>query len=73
RSANVDIVTLGQYLQPSRKNLAVVEYVKPHKFKYWEKIARRMGFLYVVSGALVRSSYRAGELYIRHLLSNHQP
>ncbi|MFX0171563.1 MAG: lipoyl synthase [Candidatus Hodarchaeota archaeon] len=73
RSANVDIVTLGQYLQPSRKNLAVVEFVEPHKFEYWEKIARRMGFLYVISGPLVRSSYRAGELYIKHLLSKYQP
>jgi lipoic acid synthetase len=73
RSANVDIVTIGQYLQPSRKNLAVVEYVEPQKFKYWENIARELGFLYVVSGPLVRSSYRAGELYIKHLLNKYQP
>ncbi|MFX0181675.1 MAG: lipoyl synthase [Candidatus Hodarchaeota archaeon] len=72
RQANVDIVTLGQYLQPSRKNLAVVEYIEPHKFEYWKKIVLKMGFLYVASGPLVRSSYRAGELYIKNFLKNQQ-
>lgn len=72
RRVNVDIVTLGQYLQPSRKNLAVVEYIEPHKFEYWDKVALKMGFLYVTSGPLVRSSYRAGELYVKNFLKDHQ-
>jgi lipoic acid synthetase len=66
RSVGVDIVTLGQYLEPSRKHLEVVEYVDPQKFKYWEKVALGMDFLYVASGPLVRSSYRAGELFLEN-------
>ncbi len=68
RAVNVDIITIGQYLQPSRKNLEVVEYIKPEMFNYWEKTANELGFLYVVSGPLVRSSYMAGEYYIRNYL-----
>ncbi len=68
RRVRVDIVTLGQYLQPSRKHLDVVDYIEPEKFEYWEKEAIKMGFLYVVSGPLVRSSYRAGEFYIENVL-----
>jgi len=68
RFARVDIVTIGQYLQPSRKHLNVVEYLEPKKFEYWEKKALELGFLYVASGPLVRSSYRAGEFYIENIL-----
>lgn len=68
RRARVDIVTLGQYLQPSRKHLDVVEYIEPSKFEFWEKEAIKLGFLYVASGPLVRSSYRAGELYVENVL-----
>jgi len=73
RAINVDIVTLGQYLQPSRRHLDVVEYVEPQKFDYWEKKAREMGFLYVISGPLVRSSYRAGEMFVKHYLHTKKP
>ncbi len=66
RSVGVDIVTLGQYLQPTRKHLEVIEYVEPQKFKYWEKVALDMDFLFVASGPLVRSSYRAGELFFEN-------
>ncbi|MHA2226081.1 MAG: lipoyl synthase [Candidatus Hodarchaeales archaeon] len=69
KNADVDIVTIGQYLQPSRKHLAVIEFIPPEKFDFWEKIAREMGFLHVLSGPLVRSSYRAGELFIDKNLS----
>jgi lipoic acid synthetase len=55
----VDIVTIGQYLQPSKKHLPVQEYVTPEQFKFYEKEALKMGFRHVESGALVRSSYRA--------------
>jgi len=55
----VDIVTIGQYLQPSKKHLPVVEYVTPKQFNFYRKEALKMGFRHVESGALVRSSYRA--------------
>ena len=63
KEVNVDIVTLGQYLQPSRKALPVYEYIKPEKFTYWSEKAQDIGFIGVVSGPLVRSSYQAGLLY----------
>jgi lipoic acid synthetase len=72
RKVKVDIVTLGQYLQPSRRHLPVIEYIEPNKFEYWKNIALKLGFLYVASGPLVRSSYRAGELYIRHYLDKNE-
>jgi len=65
RAHGVDIVTLGQYLRPSAKHLPVAEYVPPDRFQRWEEEARRMGFLFVASGPLVRSSYRAGELFLK--------
>ena len=61
--AGCDILTMGQYLQPSRKNLAVERFVHPDEFNEWRVAALEMGFSGVVSGPLVRSSYRAGELY----------
>lgn len=68
RSNGVDILTIGQYLQPSRKQLDVVEYVHPDKFLEWKKIGMTMGFLFVASGPLVRSSYKAGEYFLQHHL-----
>ncbi len=59
RKAKVDIVTIGQYLQPSKKHLPVREYVTPEQFKKYEEIGLKLGFRHVESGALVRSSYRA--------------
>jgi lipoyl synthase len=59
REANVDIVTIGQYLQPSKKHLPVKEYITPEQFEKYEKIGKEMGFRHVESGALVRSSYHA--------------
>jgi lipoic acid synthetase len=61
REALVDIVTIGQYLRPTRSQLPVVEYVRPEKFEFFAQEARQMGFRLVVSGPLVRSSYRAEE------------
>ncbi len=63
KEVNVDIVTFGQYLQPSRKALPVHQYITPEKFTYWREKAHDIGFLGVVSGPLVRSSYQAGLLY----------
>ena len=68
RERDVDIVTLGQYLRPSSKHLPVLEYVHPASFDRYAEEARRLGFGYVASGPLVRSSYRAGELFIERKL-----
>lgn len=59
RNQNVDIITIGQYLQPSKKHLPVKEYITPEQFEKYEKIGKEMGFRHVESGALVRSSYHA--------------
>ena len=59
RDANVDVVTIGQYLQPSKKHLPVKEFILPEQFKKYEEIGLEMGFRHVESGALVRSSYKA--------------
>jgi len=68
REVDVDIVTFGQYLQPSPKHLTVERFVSPEEFDRWADEARALGFSYVASGPLVRSSYRAGELFIKHTI-----
>ena len=60
-SANCDMLTLGQYLQPSLKHLPVVDFVPPEKFEEYGDRARAMGFVHVASGPMVRSSYHADE------------
>jgi len=66
---DVDIVTLGQYLRPSRRHLPVEEYVHPHTFETWRRVAEEeLNFLYCASGPMVRSSYKAGELFVDALL-----
>ena len=59
RKAGVDVVTIGQYLQPSKKHLPVKSFILPEQFKKYEEIGLEMGFRHVESGALVRSSYKA--------------
>lgn len=59
RNAKVDIITLGQYLQPSKKHLPVADFITPEQFKKYEVLGKEMGFRHVESGALVRSSYKA--------------
>jgi lipoic acid synthetase len=61
RSAGVDFITIGQYLQPTRKHAAVERFVTPEEFKAYEAIARAKGFLMVSSSPLTRSSHHAGE------------
>ena len=68
RAVGCDIVTFGQYLQPTAKHLKVEEYVTPEAFATYERMGKMLGFRYVASGPLVRSSYRAGELFIRGML-----
>ena len=59
KNAKVDIVTIGQYLQPSKKHLPVSDFITPNQFEKYKEIGLELGFKYVESGALVRSSYRA--------------
>lgn len=59
RSVDVDILTLGQYLQPTPKHLPVADFITPEKFAEYKEIGLKMGFKYIESGPLVRSSYRA--------------
>jgi lipoic acid synthetase len=65
RENGVDIITFGQYLRPSPYHLPIKEYIPPAKFKKYKEIAKKMGFLYCASGPFVRSSYRAGENFIK--------
>ena len=69
RAHKVDVVTLGQYMRPTKKHMAVSEFVTPEAFEMYGKLAEKMGFLYVASGPMVRSSYRAGELFLKNKLS----
>lgn len=61
RSANVDILTLGQYLRPSQRHLGVKKYYHPDEFEKLKKVALELGFMFVASGPMVRSSYKAGD------------
>jgi lipoic acid synthetase len=61
RDAGCDILTLGQYLQPTLKNLPVAEFVSPKQFAVYGRVARELGFVHVASGPMVRSSYHAAE------------
>ena len=69
RDAGVDILTFGQYLQPTPRHLPVVEFVHPDKFEHWRRYGEQeCGFRYVASGPLVRSSYRAGEFFVEAMI-----
>ncbi|WP_373045228.1 lipoyl synthase [Vulgatibacter sp.] len=68
REVGVSVLTLGQYLRPSDWHLEVKEFVTPERFAELQKKAEAMGFLYVASGPLVRSSYKAAELFMAGLL-----
>jgi len=68
REHGVDVVTFGQYLRPSMLHLPVREHVTPARFAALEQRAQKKGFLYVASGPLVRSSYKAAEFYIAGML-----
>lgn len=68
RAVDVDVVTFGQYMRPTKRHMKVHRYVEPAEFDRWKQIAEDMGFLYVASGPLVRSSYKAGEYFIENVL-----
>ena len=73
RNVGVDVVTFGQYMRPTKRHMKVAEYVTPEKFAAWKLVAEAMGFLYVASGPLVRSSYKAGEAFIENVLKQRKP
>ncbi len=68
RAVGVDILTIGQYLQPTKKHIEVKEFVPPEQFERLQQLAEAKGFLFVASGPLVRSSYRAGEFFIKNII-----
>jgi lipoate synthase len=69
RTAKVDILTLGQYLQPTQNHLPVMRYVSPQQFDSFREQGLQMGFYEVAAGPLVRSSYRADKVFARQKLS----
>lgn len=73
RARDVDILTLGQYLRPSLRHLPVIEYVRPERFEYFRTVGEELGFVYVASGPLVRTSYRAGEFFLKSMIKNSAP
>jgi len=73
RKAGVDLVTLGQYLRPTPKHVAVDRFVTPETFAMYAEEGRKMGFAYVASNPLVRSSYKAAEVYVRSILRPGDP
>lgn len=64
RAAEVDVVTLGQYLQPTKNHHPVLRYAHPDEFKFYEEEGLNRGFRFVASGPMVRSSYRAAEVFL---------
>ena len=68
REVDVDVVTFGQYMRPTKRHMKVEEYVTPATFELWRQRALDLGFLYCASGPLVRSSYKAGEAFIENVL-----
>ncbi|MEM3794961.1 MAG: lipoyl synthase [Thermoprotei archaeon] len=70
RNVGVDFLTIGQYLQPSKGHLPVKEYVHPDTFREYRLLGENLGFKYVASGPLVRSSYKAGEYFITNILAS---
>jgi lipoic acid synthetase len=73
RAVGVDIVTIGQYLRPSPRHAEVKRWVEPQRFDAWRDEGTAMGFAYVASGPLVRSSYKAAEVFVRGMLRDADP
>ena len=72
RDADVDVLTIGQYLQPTKKHAPVDRYVEPSEFDEYKRVGEAMGFRFVASGPLVRSSYRAAEAFLHGVLTTPQ-
>ncbi|MDD9936286.1 MAG: lipoyl synthase [Myxococcales bacterium] len=71
READVDVLTIGQYLRPTPKHAPIARYVEPVEFEGYREAGLRLGFKYVASGPLVRSSYRAAEAFLEGILRGH--
>lgn len=69
RDAGVEIFTLGQYLRPSKRHMKVVRMLPPEEYQMWQEEGMNMGFKFVASGPLVRSSYKAGEVFLEAILN----
>ncbi|XAR55471.1 Lipoyl synthase [Bertholletia excelsa] len=70
RAAGVDVMTFGQYMRPSKRHMPVSEYITPEAFDKYQTLGTEMGFRYVASGPMVRSSYKAGEFYIKSMIES---
>ncbi len=70
RTSGVDFLAIGQYLRPTQHHIEVKEYVKPETFEHYRQIALSLGFRYVAAGPFVRSSYKAGEFFIKAIVKN---
>ena len=68
REINVDIITFGQYLRPTDWHIPISSFVPPEKFEFFKEKAIEFGFLFCASGPFVRSSYKAGELFVRNVV-----
>lgn len=72
RAVGVEILTLGQYLRPTKRHMKVEAYVTPEAFEEYKEMGEELGFAFVASGPMVRSSYRAGELFVKNILRKRQ-
>jgi lipoyl synthase len=72
RQVPIEIITIGQYLRPSEKHLQVESYIPPETFKWYKEEAEKMNYLYVAAGPFIRSSYRAGELFLQALIKKNE-
>ncbi|XP_061949879.1 lipoyl synthase, mitochondrial-like [Populus nigra] len=70
RAAGIDVMTFGQYMRPSKRHMPVSEYITPDAFEKYRTVGMEMGFRYVASGPMVRSSYKAGEFYIKSMIES---
>ncbi|KAL6553597.1 sphingosine N-acyltransferase subunit lip1 [Orobanche gracilis] len=70
RAAGVDVMTFGQYMRPSKRHMPVSEYITPEAFEKYRVLGMQMGFRYVASGPMVRSSYKAGEFYTKSMIES---
>ncbi|CAL0322654.1 unnamed protein product [Lupinus luteus] len=70
KAAGVDVMTFGQYMRPSKRHMPVSEYITPEAFEKYQTLGMEMGFRYVASGPMVRSSYKAGEFYIKSMIES---
>ena len=68
RAIDVNILTLGQYLRPTDRHIGIYRFVEPSKFEFFKQKALELGFLFVAAGPFVRSSYKAGELFVKNVI-----